>query len=258
MRPLDALKIVFCLLCLSGCSVKEDRAKCPCLLRIDLKDNDTSVIEYVEIFLGTAGGGVFSEVIDNDSFGKEYEVAVPRGRVDIKAYAGADEGQWGIEGLRIPYGSDCPPVYMHCTMADADADLVSEKILLRKNHCMLTIRVRSEGEYPFSLCVEGEVDGYGPDGNPSSGPFSYVPDMQEGNVFKTFLPRQTGPSLRLNVNDGGDQIRTFALGEYIAEAGYDWETPDLEDITLTIDYSLTELRLEVSDWDYEYSFDIVM
>lgn len=258
MKPLDALGVLFCVSCLTACSVKEDREDCPCLLMLDLKDNDTTVVGYAEVFWRPSGGSVFSDIIENGSFSEVYEAFVPRGVVDVMAFSGTDADVWGIEGVKIPYGDDCPHVYMHYSKVEAIGESVSEEILLRKNHCVLTINVVSEGEYPFALCVEGDVDGYGPDGVPSSGPFSYVPELDKNNSCEVCLPRQMGSSLRLNLYTGADVVRSFSLGKYIAETGYDWNALDLMDIMLTIDYSLSVIELLVSDWDNEYSFDIVL
>ena len=43
-------------------------------------------------------------------------------------------------------------------------------------------------------------------------------------------------------------VRTFALGSYISAAGYDWTDPDLEDLTLTVDISLTSVTLSSDLW----------
>ena len=42
-------------------------------------------------------------------------------------------------------------------------------------------------------------------------------------------------------------VRTFALGSYIA-AGYDWSAPDLEDLSLQVDISLTSVTISSDLW----------
>ena len=46
-------------------------------------------------------------------------------------------------------------------------------------------------------------------------------------------------------------VRTFALGTYIREAGYDWTDTDLEDITIHICLSVTHIRFRIGDWSME-------
>ena len=43
-------------------------------------------------------------------------------------------------------------------------------------------------------------------------------------------------------------IRSFPLGEYLREAGYDWEAPDLKDIHLSVNLSISEIRLAWDLW----------
>ena len=43
-------------------------------------------------------------------------------------------------------------------------------------------------------------------------------------------------------------VRTFALGQYIAAAGYDWSAPDLDDLTLTVDISVTSVTISTDAW----------
>jgi hypothetical protein len=43
-------------------------------------------------------------------------------------------------------------------------------------------------------------------------------------------------------------VRTFALGSYIAASGYDWTAPDLEDLTLHVDISLTSVTVSTDLW----------
>ena len=43
-------------------------------------------------------------------------------------------------------------------------------------------------------------------------------------------------------------VRTFALGSYIAAAGYEWTVPDLEDLSLQVDISLTSVTISSDLW----------
>ena len=43
-------------------------------------------------------------------------------------------------------------------------------------------------------------------------------------------------------------VRTFALGSYIAASGYDWSAPDLEDLTLHVDISVTSVTISTDLW----------
>ena len=95
--------------------------------------------------------------------------------------------------------------------------------------------------------------------HPLYGSFEFL--LEDGGLeegYKAVLPRQMDASLMLVIDDGGGSPQAFALGQYIVSSGYDWTAPDLEDITVTLDYALTEIRLIISGWDsvYEYEMEI--
>ena len=71
------------------------------------------------------------------------------------------------------------------------------------------------------------------------------------------LPRQRDGSLSLRIlfPDSGD-IRSFPLGEYILQSGYDWNAADLEDIDVEVDFSLTGVSFTIDAWKKTLYFEI--
>jgi hypothetical protein len=51
-------------------------------------------------------------------------------------------------------------------------------------------------------------------------------------------------------------VRTFALGSYIAASGYDWSAPDLVDLTLKVDISLTSVTVSTDLWSRTEEMEI--
>lgn len=249
---------VWGLLCCVSCSVKENREQCPCLLRLDLKDIDTSVINSADLFLSCSGGYEFSEVLDLACCSGIYESLVPQGEVKLWLYSGLEGECAGTEGLRIPYGEDCPPVYMHSSVVVASGEQVSETVVMQKNHCILTIYVKSEDQFPYSFRFNGSVNGYGVRGEPSEGAFSYSVSPDSDNMCVVCLPRQIDDSLILEISDESDILRIFTLGEYISAAGYDWKERDLRDVTVGIDFVVSQFTVAVSDWDETLVYEVVI
>ena len=70
------------------------------------------------------------------------------------------------------------------------------------------------------------------------------------------LPRQKDASLILEVEDAKGNSKIFALGQYIVASGYDWTLPDLDDVSVTLDYAMTEIRLVIGGWESVYRYDI--
>ena len=229
---------------------------CPCRLVVDLSADDTASVSTVELRVYASEDLVCSEVLEAGAFDDGYVVLVPRGKVDVMAYSGADGYVNGKDGLVIPYGEDCPEVYMNFLSVEAVGEEVRVGMPLRKNYCMATVCVVSEDGFPYELSLRGNVMGYAGDGRPAAGDFVCEFTLDGDMSGRVSLPRQTDTSLKLEVSNGAEVLKVFALGEYIAAVGYDWDAEDLEDITLTLDYSLTAVTISVGEWDEEYHFDI--
>ena len=249
---------VWGLLCCVSCSVKENRERCPCLLRLDLRNIDTSVVKSADLFLSCSGGYEFSESLDLTFCDGEYDILVPQGEVSLWLYSGLEGEGVGSEGLKIPYGEDCPLVYMHSSVVAASGEQVSETVVMQKNHCLLTVYIKSKEGFPYSLSFKGMVDGYDTTGRPSEGEFSYSVNPDQDNMCVVCLPRQIDNSLILEISDESDILRIFTLGEYISAAGYDWSERDLRDVTVGIDFVVSQFTVAVSDWDDVHFYEVAI
>ena len=251
---LGVLSVV--LMCIAaGCSVKEDREECPCRLMLDLSAVDTSLVNVLNIQAVSAQGVVFSDTLKSEKFSELYVRDVPH--VDMRVVV------WGSEGredrLIIPYGNDCPMLYMHAFDADTGGEKYFRKVELRKNHCLLTVAFEGREDVPYSLTFRGNVNGYDAYGFPSEGVFSCVayPDGEGSSMV--VVPRQTDSSLLLDVEDFGSSVlKTFAIGEYMERSGYDWTKEDLEDAEVVLDYCVTGFKIVFKGWDKEYIYDIIL
>lgn len=239
-----------------SCSVKEDRDVCPCLLNLNFEQGTwpsdgtaaVSVFSEEEVF--------YDECINTSDIYAGMTVAVPRCSMHVRAWAGA-QGYISEEGIVIPYGSDCPRVYMHDSDVVARGEKYEEDVLMHKNHSVVTIVFDDGNAEGLALTVIGNVSGYDRYGRPLEGEFSYRMEEDGQEEFhQVILPRQSDPSLVLKVDGHGDEPRYFSLGQYLASSGYDWTSADLEDVTVKLDYALTEISLTIGDWDKEYRYEV--
>lgn len=238
-----------------ACSVKEDRHACPCLLELDFICPDVEDAWPVSLVISTDAGFEWTDVIGSGDETEGYQVEVPRAGLHLRAWSGAGDME-SASGIVIPEGSGCPRVYMHDSYMKADAEHLNETVTLRKNHCVLTLVAEGEGGMPSGLRIKGNVAGYDAWGRPLPGSFRvFLDGIPEGGC-QMVLPRQTDSSLMLEADDGKGGCKAFALGQYIISSGYDWEAPDLEDVTVILDYALTEIRLVVSGWESVYRYDM--
>ena len=235
------LRILVPLLLLPSCSIKENRAECPCALTLELTG-----LPVRPVVLGVAGEGFsFTEVIHADTV---LVVPVPKGDLAVSAVGGALAEEDG--SVRIPEGEEAPPLYLfHADVSTGDEQLVLP-VLLHKQFCTLELLFKAPPGYgpPFEVAIEDFYGGWQPDGSPLPGPFSrrLLPGSDGRAVLR--LPRQGDDSLLMHIVFSDQVVRTFALGSYIAASGFDWSAPDLDDLTLHVDISVTSVTISTDLW----------
>lgn len=239
----------------SACSVKEDRNPCPCLLELDIEGPDAEASGAVDILITSDDGFVFHDVVDSWVEESLYSVSVPRGDLHVRAWCGADRNI-SEDGLFIPRGQDCPRVYMHDSDVVTEGEFYREEVWLRKNHCVLTLVNKGEDNDFSDLVLKGNVSGYDAYGEPLAGDFEFSLGDASQQEYQAVLPRQRDDSLMLEMEDAKGNRIAFSLGRYIAASGYDWTAPELEDVTVTLDYALTEIRLNIDGWESVYRYDV--
>ena len=239
--PLAFLPLVLLLL-LPSCSVKENRAACPCALALELADLPVRPV----VVSVTGEEYVYTKVVHADTV---LVLPVPKGELTVSAVGGAlAEGDGSV---RIPVGEEAPPLYLfHADVSTAGSEQIVLPVTLHKHFCALKLRFTGPPGYgpPFEVEVEGFVDGWLPSGDPKPGPFTrrLLPGSDGRAILR--LPRQGDDSLLMHIVFSDRIVRTFALGSYIAASGYDWTAPDLEDLTLTVDIALTSITFSTDLW----------
>ncbi len=236
---------------LPGCSIREDRDSCPCQLVLDFGGLPAETLLLTE-----AGGDVRRDTLPAGT--GSWRVAVPRGDVRLLAVSPPAAFRSG-EGLRIPEGEACPELWLAVRQYPGAGEEVLDSVRLHKEHARLQIRIRSAGgPVPYALTVVGNIAGYDAGGKPAPGSFRYRMRPDATGSCVACVPRQADSSLMLEVLEGNSPVRSFALGEYLAESGYDWTAPDLADVSVEIDYARTLLTLRSADWSQTFSFEIVI
>ena len=254
----NGILALFILSLMSACSIKEDRSVCPCRLYLDFSEVDTSSVGLIHVLATESGKVVFRDTLPAETLGSEYVREVPHAYLRINIWHGEDGRTDDNDGVVIPFGCECPPVFMQSFVADTHGEVFRKKVKLHKNYCKLTVKVEGVDENPYCLTFNGNVDGYDLDGQPSTGDFSCVAYPGGSGNSEALLPRQTDSSLLLDVDDGVAGVKTFAIGEYIVASGYDWRSVDLDDITVVLDYCLTYIRISIKEWDEEYVYNITL
>ena len=232
---------------------------CPCRLVLDLSAVDSLKIPRVDVLLTSRDSMLYEGCRAAESYGIEEEVMIPRENLFLNVFYG-DEGMMGMDGMIIPEGKDCPLVYMHSALVTAEgSEIVRHSVRMCKNHCVMTVYVEGDGSaFPFEMVLKGNVCGYDAFGNILPGNFRCPLEAAGDSVYEIAVPRQKDSSLMLEVNDGTEVLKNFAVGEYIRSCGYDWAEADLKDVTVGIDFARTHILIAVQGWDEVYEFDIVI
>ncbi len=249
---------------LASCSIKENRRGCPCLLRLDFSSVTESVRSGKMLLSVISDDGfALSDTLDMTAVGETLELRVPRTGVRVNLWSEEAGDFIGADGLVIPLGEDCPSVRMFSSFVDTDCETCTEEVIAHKNFCRLTIVTDDEpdgGDDAFSFGVYGGVNGYDIAGSPRSGEFCHYLSWRadgSGEMSRVVtLPRQTDSSLKLDICEDAEVLKTFALGNYISRSGYDWTEPDLKDLTVRIDYASTRIVISVGAWESSYDVDI--
>ena len=232
------------LITLSSCSIiKENRDSCPCNLVVEItgvQDAPASLLvksvsdsSYVELLS-----------VSRDTL---LTLFVPRGGVTLSAWTGAPAPE---EAVLIPSGSEAPPLYLYHGKVDARTDLAYADIRLHKQFCTLSLEVEGPPGWgpPIGTAVRGNACGMSLTGGIIPGYFLHSPSqpaVADGNTVRIGsirLPRQHPDSqLMLDIVMQDNIIRTFTLGACLQKAGYNWTAQDLEDITVHMDLSVSEI-----------------
>lgn len=248
-----------------SCSVKEDRTDCPCFLTLDLGGiGNAALMEHglkdMNILLASGTDFAVREDFRLEDSVKEYNVAIPKSGVDVMVLCSGG-GKCSVEnGLEIQEGEECPVVQMFTESFIADAGDMRRTVVLHRNYCVLSVKMKTSFNAlprPFTISVEGEVSGYRLDGTLAEGLFRCTSALSVDGVCSVRIPRQRDASLRLVITfKDSEEIRSFPVGEYILESGYDWTAQDLEDISVEMDFSRSGLTFSISKWKKTLYFEM--
>lgn len=245
---------ILMLVFLPGCSVLEDRDICPAQLLLHLPPQEAPVLVALES--ATEPPTVQQDTLPPGTI--DWETFIPRKPLWIRTAVPASVYD-AISGVKIPEGSACPEIRLYRQEHTSIGEQVRDTVVFSKPYCRLEIKVVwAQNPGAYDLAVRGGVAGLDRDGQPVPGAFRYRMRPSAAGTCSVNLPRQSDDSLMLDLTAGADPVRTFALGEYLAEAGYDWTAEDLSDASVTIDFARTTLAISVAGWTRVFQFQVII
>ena len=256
MRVFRFLYPAMVLLAASSCSVKENRAECPCRLNI-VMDGVSRKPVSVEAW---ADKKLFSETFSGRKISSTHVVS--RGTVDVTAICGLDSCRMEGTVLHIPYGKQMDAAFTYHNSLSTDCESVTDTVVLFKSYANIHVHFKNaaEGGNGFSLSCVSSTDAYDIlSGLPLEGAFRYVPYSEDGIDYQVRVPRQRDDSLQLvleSISDDSDPV-VFKLGEYLSAGGFDWTARELNDIYVEIDCVSIGMNVYVEDWNSNYYEEVI-
>lgn len=239
------------LLLLAGCSVLEQRSDCPCLVDLSFEQGFCSDGAAVHV-RGLSTGCCFCAEYGPSATSGTITISIPDRREAGIMVCPADFSDYlSDSGLVFPSSLPCPELILFAQRLDTSREHLQLSVKGYKNHC--DISVYFVNAFPSNSILElcSSSCGLMADGTPIAGEYRQhlVPDIRGAVLCR--LPRQADDSAMLDIVPATGSVRHIALGSLMAQAGYDWSSENLEDISITIDFSSSTARLEYSGWDKE-------
>ncbi len=230
-----------------GCSVREDREKCPCEILLDFS-KETRKENLCIAAINDRGEFIHDERIlklENPIYSFNVE---PSDQIYLAVASYAEGFPINLPPFQPPYGQEYYKQYAIFSSMMPRGGLIRKEIAMHKIYCEIEISFTSHPmEGVDKVSIEGRVSGYEMNGNPMEGAFKCVKDVEQASV-SMIVPRQKDDSLELMIYSEDKRLVSFALGEHIADMGYDWTAEDLEDIKIEIDLVNKRIYLDSDLW----------
>ncbi len=240
-------KAICCLLlsCIAGCSVKEDRAPCPCLISLDMSE----CVGAGDVIVSVWNDGIVYRRLS--SSGEENILLmceVPKGEVTVSAVSVTKGERLSGSVLEIPRGALPDSVYACVRTVDAKGESAWGRMKLLKQFASVSMDVREAMPPGESARADVKINVCGMDIRDLtavSGESLFSVAASEDGLFHFCLPRL--PDGKVEVVIGNNAFR-LDLGVIMRRSGYDWEAPDLADINIRMGPCDGDMGVEIIPW----------
>lgn len=264
------------ILCMSSCTVLEDRDGCPDYLTVDFTGTDKSIKEWQMWFFNDNGDMLLKDTVFRRSYFAPYVVQIPRFNNVRCLFWGNMRGATTVEE-RYSYDTyiekrdivSADSIYFFTGYVNTAGERSYIKVVPQKEFATVDIYVKGwvGSDFEAEVFLQCASSGFYVDkefGSQGTSVRAGVYDI--GSYYTHFrcrMLRQMDTEnvvLKLFIRDlnidgtlGNVLVdKEIPLGEHLFENGYDMSKPSLDDIEMEVDYSYNKFVLKVSDWEATY------
>lgn len=207
------------------------------------------------------GETLISNEVSPDELGTEpYEVLVPREMTTVSGVAGLRNCTVHGDTLAVMLNAEWDPVFAGISRAACDDDDCVTAIMFRKNYCevnFIIVGLDISKGYPYDLRVSAEYSGMLlSDLSPVPGDYAAWATETNTGLYSVRVPRQREGSMTLELIDEAAGrcylpeylVYGMDLGARLAMQGYNWGKTDLDDVYVTLDFSMQDVEVEIRPW----------
>lgn len=242
--------LLFCLLAVTACSVKEDRSECPCILTVDFSLCHESK-EALSIKGWTGSSTLFGTKVLVKDYPDGIKFMVPRGSVCYTVCNDIPSYRQSGSVVYCPYGSQAQPMFAYRQTVIADDESVVDRVVLHKQYAVLNISFGMKGETWASvtkIVLKASCNGISLDDlSAVEGDFQCVAYADDG-YFNIRVPRQSGEFMTMEAYAGDELIKSEDLAILLESNGYRWDTEDLDDAWIDFDMGRMETDIRIEEW----------
>ena len=252
------------------CSVKEDRGECPCYVTMDVCKFTDMGFSDATVSYSSSERVLSSEELNLLDYMEEgYTRSVPRRLMRASAVSGLEHSSISSDILSVRKGLSADPVMAYAETFSPESDAYSLKATPHKQYCCISFLFRNRGpeyEYPYLFRIKASCNGLDLYTlKPVEGEYETVVEPNSLGEYGAILPRQNGGTVLLEIFDPyegsrteGELLYTINLQRLLDDAGYDWTRTDLDDVSLSVDFSLADVSIEICEWEGDDNYSDIM
>ena len=249
------LLMTFILPAFTACSVKENRAACPCYASILV--DDFILAGFSEALLSVSADRL---VCRDDIRLREYEdggyeATLGRNTNRVSLVSGLQKMTIKGDSLVVAYGMEADPIWLYSEKFFCREDSYIVRARPHKQYCRLEIVLKGLSAEDRSSCsfrVKAACCGLDIYSRTAlEGEYAASAERGLDGNFSVRVPRQNGGGLLVEAYNGipGEEPLLIDAGKMLRSAGYDWSREDLRDVSITVDYAKAEVSLRILDWN---------